>query len=172
MEYVPRSSDFPDDQIPEYDGTSGIPYLSAPTSASVARKKARYLRTAFVTQRDRHWFTEETFVALMRVRGLESRAAGGYAEAFHLRKAVLGPGLDVGGSTPALTLDDPAIQRMLQPLVSIGMPVFNGERYLEAAIRSNLGQSYEISNSSSRTTPRWIARQRFVRTWPPLRRPR
>ncbi len=31
---------------------------------------------------------------------------------------------------------------MLQPLVSIGMPVFNGERYLEAAIRSNLGQSY------------------------------
>src|SRR5262245_51423317 len=32
---------------------------------------------------------------------------------------------------------------MLQPLVSIGMPVFNGERYLEAAIRSNLNQSYE-----------------------------
>src|SRR5687767_12231980 len=31
---------------------------------------------------------------------------------------------------------------MSQPLVSIGMPVFNGERYLESAIRSNLDQSY------------------------------
>jgi glycosyltransferase involved in cell wall biosynthesis len=32
---------------------------------------------------------------------------------------------------------------MSEPLVSIGMPVFNGERYLEAAIESNLKQSYE-----------------------------
>jgi glycosyltransferase involved in cell wall biosynthesis len=31
---------------------------------------------------------------------------------------------------------------MSQELVSIGMPVYNGERYLEAAIRSNLEQTY------------------------------
>jgi LmbE family N-acetylglucosaminyl deacetylase len=83
-------------EIPKYDGDLGRPNLFAPTSAAVAKRKTRYLRTAFVTQRDRHWFTEETFLGLMRVRGLESRAAGGYAEAFHLRKAVLGPDLLAG----------------------------------------------------------------------------
>ena len=32
------------------------------------------------------------------------------------------------------------------PLVSVIMPVFNAERYVEAAIESILNQSYEIAN--------------------------
>ena len=77
-------------EIPKYDGDLGTPNLFVPSTLSIAQRKARYLRKAFVTQRDRHWFTDDTFLALMRLRGLESRAAGGYAEGFHLRKGVLG----------------------------------------------------------------------------------
>jgi len=40
----------------------------------------------FGTQRDRHWFSPETFLGLMRLRGIECRAAEGYAEAFYARK--------------------------------------------------------------------------------------
>jgi hypothetical protein len=44
--------------------------------------------TAFGTQRSKHWFDEETFRGLMRIRGLESNAR--YAEAFVARKYVVG----------------------------------------------------------------------------------
>jgi len=46
---------------------------------------------------------------------------------------------------------------MPEPLVSIGIPVFNGERYLEEAIRANLGQSYsnlEVIVSDNGSTDR------------------
>jgi len=35
-------------------------------------------------------FRSETFLGLMRMRGMESNSASGYAEAFHVRKLVLG----------------------------------------------------------------------------------
>ena len=43
----------------------------------------------FQTQQNRHWFTEETFFSLLRLRGIESGAPSGYAEGFFCRKAVL-----------------------------------------------------------------------------------
>ena len=42
------------------------------------------------SQSSKHWFTADTFNALMRIRGLECRSGTGYAEAFHARKVVLG----------------------------------------------------------------------------------
>ena len=49
----------------------------------------------FPSQRDRRWFTPDTFWALLRLRGVESNATSGYAEAFHTRKATMGlPGPD------------------------------------------------------------------------------
>jgi hypothetical protein len=44
---------------------------------------------AFKTQRNRH-FSGETFLGLMRLRGVECRANDGYAEAFYARKLLLG----------------------------------------------------------------------------------
>ena len=41
------------------------------------------------SQRDKHWFTKETFLATLRLRGIECKAPSGYAEAFHCRKLVL-----------------------------------------------------------------------------------
>ncbi len=43
----------------------------------------------FPSQREKHWFTEETFLGLMRLRGLESNSPGGYAEGFYGRKLTL-----------------------------------------------------------------------------------
>jgi hypothetical protein len=38
------------------------------------------------TQRDKHWFSSDLFLAILRLRGLEANASTGYAEAFYSRK--------------------------------------------------------------------------------------
>ena len=37
-------------------------------------------------QRSRHWFTDDLFLGLMRIRGAEARSPSGYAEGFYGRK--------------------------------------------------------------------------------------
>jgi hypothetical protein len=44
---------------------------------------------AFPSQHSKRWFQPETFLALMRLRGMECNAPSGYAEAFYCRKLVL-----------------------------------------------------------------------------------
>jgi hypothetical protein len=63
--------------------------LYVPVSRATARRKVRALLSTFATQRSKDWFSEETFLALMRLRGMECRARGGHAEAFHARKTAL-----------------------------------------------------------------------------------
>jgi LmbE family N-acetylglucosaminyl deacetylase len=75
-------------EIPKYDGDLGGPNCFVPLDRATCRKKTKYLESAFGTQRDKHWFSSETFMSLMRLRGMECRAAGGYAEAFYARKTV------------------------------------------------------------------------------------
>ena len=58
------------------------------TKARAGRKLAEIGRH-FVSQRGRPWFTDETFLALARLRGIECNAPEGLAEAFHCRKLVL-----------------------------------------------------------------------------------
>jgi hypothetical protein len=53
------------------------------------KKKIRYIMEAFDTQRAKRWFDKETFLALMRLRGMECVAPSGHAEAFYCRKLVL-----------------------------------------------------------------------------------
>jgi LmbE family N-acetylglucosaminyl deacetylase len=76
-------------EIPKFDGDLGIPSCFVPLDAETCALKMTYLHQAFGSQRDKHWFTAETFMGLMRLRGMECRAPGGYAEAFYSRKAVL-----------------------------------------------------------------------------------
>jgi LmbE family N-acetylglucosaminyl deacetylase len=76
-------------EIPKYDGDLGQPNFFVPLEKEIYQKKVRYLMDAFATQRRKHWFTEETFLALMRLRGIECVAASGYAEAFYARKLVV-----------------------------------------------------------------------------------
>jgi hypothetical protein len=43
----------------------------------------------FRSQSDKRWFERETFMSLMRLRGMECNAPSGYAEAFYGRKLLL-----------------------------------------------------------------------------------
>jgi LmbE family N-acetylglucosaminyl deacetylase len=76
-------------EIPKFDGDLGQPNCFVPLARAMAARKARFLAQAFGTQRDKHWFSDETFLGLMRLRGMECRAPGGYAEAFYSRKGLL-----------------------------------------------------------------------------------
>ena len=49
----------------------GAPNCFVPLDASTSARKLQYLATAFASQRDKRWFSAETFKALMRLRGLE-----------------------------------------------------------------------------------------------------
>jgi LmbE family N-acetylglucosaminyl deacetylase len=76
-------------EIPKYDGDLGQPNLFVPLDKEFYQKKIRYIMDAFDSQRAKPWFERETFLALMRLRGMECVAPSGYAEAFHCRKLVL-----------------------------------------------------------------------------------
>jgi LmbE family N-acetylglucosaminyl deacetylase len=75
-------------EIPKWDGDLGRPNLYVPVDAATVDRKLSSLMSAFGTQRAKHWFDEETFRGLMRIRGLESNTR--YAEAFYARKFVVG----------------------------------------------------------------------------------
>ena len=75
-------------EIPKYDGDLGSPSVFVPLSRELARKKATHICRYFQTQANKHWFSEETFLALMRLRGVECSAQ--YAEAFYCSKLILG----------------------------------------------------------------------------------
>ena len=76
-------------EIPKYDGDLGQPSMFVPLPLEMYQKKVRYIMEAFQSQHSKRWFEEETFLSLMRLRGMECNAPSGYAEAFYCRKLVL-----------------------------------------------------------------------------------
>ena len=76
-------------EIPKYDGDMGTPNFFVPLEEEICSQKTDYLLESFQSQRDKHWFTAETFRSMLRLRGLECRSQTGYAEAFYARKIVL-----------------------------------------------------------------------------------
>jgi LmbE family N-acetylglucosaminyl deacetylase len=76
-------------EIPKYDGDLGQPNFFVPLDQEIYQKKIRYIMDAFETQHAKRWFEQETFLALMRLRGMECVAPSSYAEAFYCRKLVL-----------------------------------------------------------------------------------
>jgi LmbE family N-acetylglucosaminyl deacetylase len=76
-------------EIPKYDGGLGSPNVFVPVSERNCRRKVDLLMRGFATQRSKRWFTEDTFMAMLRIRGIECNAASGHAEGFYARKIVL-----------------------------------------------------------------------------------
>lgn len=76
-------------EIPKYEGDLGQPNLYVTVSASTGERKVDHLLSHFGSQRARDWFRPEVFFGLMQLRGIESRASSGLAEAFHARKLCL-----------------------------------------------------------------------------------
>jgi hypothetical protein len=76
-------------EIPKYDGDLGRPSVFVHLTVAQADAKVAALVEGFPSQRGHDWFSEDTFRGLMRLRGVESRAPDGLAEAFHCAKLVL-----------------------------------------------------------------------------------
>jgi len=76
-------------EIPKYDGDMGQPNFFVPLDKEAYTNKVDYLMKAFQSQRNKRWFERETFMSLMRLRGMECNAPCGYAEGFYARKLVL-----------------------------------------------------------------------------------
>lgn len=85
---------FRDHLILEYevikkDGDLGRPNTYVALDEETVHRKVQLLMDGFGSQRDKSWFSEDAFLAIMRLRGIEAGAPSGYAEAFYGRKIVI-----------------------------------------------------------------------------------
>jgi LmbE family N-acetylglucosaminyl deacetylase len=80
-------------EIPKWDGDLGRANCYVPISPELGQRKVSLLNEHYRSQHDRDWWDDETFLALMRIRGMECRSR--YAEAFQATKAVLTVGVDI-----------------------------------------------------------------------------
>jgi LmbE family N-acetylglucosaminyl deacetylase len=76
-------------EVMKYEGDLGNPNLFLPLTADQGRRKVAAILEHFPSQRSRRWFSADTFLAMMRLRGIGCHAPEGLAEAFYCRKAVL-----------------------------------------------------------------------------------
>jgi LmbE family N-acetylglucosaminyl deacetylase len=76
-------------EIPKYDGDLGRPNMYYSLDRPVYEKKIDYLFEKFQSQQSKSWFARDTFLSLMRLRGVESRSLSGYAEGFYARKVII-----------------------------------------------------------------------------------
>jgi hypothetical protein len=74
-------------EIPKWDGDLGRVTHYVPVSTDDALRKVELLDSCFASQRSRSWWSAETFLGIMRLRGIECRHR--YAEGFVVDKAVL-----------------------------------------------------------------------------------
>jgi len=74
-------------EIPKWDGDLGTPNCYVRLPDDVVEEKIRAICETFASQRAKHWFTPDTFRALMRLRGVEANAP--FAEAFYAHKLAL-----------------------------------------------------------------------------------
>src|SRR6185436_14016251 len=70
-------------EIPKYDGDLRSPNFFVPLPEAIARKKVRYLMRYFATQRNKQWFSEDLFLGLLRLRGIEANSEARFAEGFY-----------------------------------------------------------------------------------------
>ena len=76
-------------EIPKFEGDLGAPNLFEPLSEETARRKIAAIVESFESQKTKQWFSEDTFWALLRIRGLECNSTSRFAEGFTCRKIVL-----------------------------------------------------------------------------------
>ncbi|MFI4869033.1 MAG: PIG-L deacetylase family protein [Steroidobacterales bacterium] len=76
-------------EIPKYEGDLTTPSAYVSLTRAQVERKISILWSSYATQRAKRWFTDDTFRAMMRLRGLESGAESGWAEGFHVSKFLL-----------------------------------------------------------------------------------
>lgn len=75
-------------EIPKYDGDLGNPNFFFNLTEEICQNKIKYIIDSFLSQSNKQWFTAETFLSILRLRGIESNSPHKYAEAFYCRKVV------------------------------------------------------------------------------------
>ncbi|MEI2579606.1 PIG-L deacetylase family protein [Scytonema sp. PRP1] len=75
-------------EIPKYDGDLGNPNFFVHLDEETCQDKIKNIIDSFPSQKGKQWFTQETFLSILRLRGIESNAPNKYAEAFYCRKVV------------------------------------------------------------------------------------
>ena len=73
-------------EIPKYDGDLGSPNIFVNLDEKYCQKKIELILDCFTSQLDNHWFSDETFRSIMRLRGIQCNSSTGYAESFYGRK--------------------------------------------------------------------------------------
>ena len=73
-------------EIPKYDGDLGNPNFFVCMDEDMAKRKAAGILACYRSQAAKPWMDEQTFLSLMRLRGVESNSPGRFAEAFYCRK--------------------------------------------------------------------------------------
>ena len=76
-------------EIAKYDGDLGTPNIYSPLSEQRCGQKVKYITSCFESQASKHWFAEDVFYSLLRLRGMECNSVSGYAEAFYCRKSII-----------------------------------------------------------------------------------
>ena len=79
-------------EIPKYDGDMASPNVFVELSEACSRQKVAHVLRWFGSQAEKRWFTEDVFLSLLRLRGMECNSASGYAEGFYGRKVVIRAG--------------------------------------------------------------------------------
>lgn len=77
-------------EIPKYDADLRSPNYFVPLTDKQAKKKVTALMKFFGTQKNKHWFSEDLFEGLMRLRAIEVASPLRYAEGFHCQKILMG----------------------------------------------------------------------------------
>lgn len=76
-------------EIPKYDGDFGSPNFFIQFDETISLNKIGKIMKYFKSQSDKAWFTRDTFLSILRLRGVESNAPEKYAEGFYCRKIIL-----------------------------------------------------------------------------------
>lgn len=73
-------------EVPKFDGDLGIPNLFVGLTKAQCGRKIALLKKYFRTQRSKKWFSDDLFLSLLRIRGMECQSPHDFAEAFYCRK--------------------------------------------------------------------------------------
>ncbi|HMI50463.1 MAG TPA: PIG-L deacetylase family protein [Candidatus Saccharimonadales bacterium] len=73
-------------EIPKFDGDLGAPNLFVGLNKKQCQRKIALLHKHFRSQRSKKWFSDDLFLALPRIRGMECQSPQDFAEAFYCRK--------------------------------------------------------------------------------------
>lgn len=73
-------------EIPKWDGDLGVPNTFVSLDEALVQQKIQLLNDIYRSQQGKNWFSDDLFMSLLRIRGMECNSPSRLAEAFYVRK--------------------------------------------------------------------------------------